>query len=132
MPALANDRFERDWEDRDVAVNDESPRDRDREFPDQVGDESEETGFEEVTVYADPVSDLPGHFVSEFQARDAGAYLATVEVTDVMCGGPEGAFTLTIENGVAPFNINWSSVFPTPPNISKIQTEILLKFKRIS
>jgi len=54
----------------------------------------EDGGFEEVTVYADPVSDMPGHFISEFQARDTGAYLATVELTDA-----EGAVLGTAEAG---------------------------------
>lgn len=53
-----------------------------------------ESGFEEVTVYADPVSDFPGHFSTEFLARDAGAYLASVEVTD-----SEGAVLGTAEAG---------------------------------
>ena len=60
----------------------------------KLGDESDDGGFEEVTVYAEPVSDMPGHFVSEFQARDAGAYLASVEVTD-----SEGAVLGTAEAG---------------------------------
>ena len=54
----------------------------------------EESGFEEVSVIADPVSDQPGHFSAKFLVRDAGAYLATVEVTDA-----EGAVVGTAESG---------------------------------
>ncbi|MCZ6672775.1 MAG: glutamine amidotransferase [Verrucomicrobia bacterium] len=54
----------------------------------------DESGFEEVTVYAEPVSDMPGHFAIEFMSRDAGAYLASVEVTDT-----EGAVLGTAEAG---------------------------------
>ena len=61
----------------------------------KLEDESqEEGGFEEVTLYADPVSDMPGQFSAEFLARDAGAYLASVEVTDA-----EGAVLGTSEAG---------------------------------
>ncbi len=59
--------------------------------------ETEEVGFEEVTVFADPVSDLSGHFSTEFLARDAGAYLATVEVTDAdgaVVGSAEAGWVL--------------------------------------
>ena len=59
-----------------------------------VTEDSEESGFEEVTVMADPVSDISGQFTTKFLARDAGAYLATVEVTDA-----DGAVVGTAESG---------------------------------
>ena len=86
----------------------------------KLGDESEEGGFEEVTVYAEPVSDSPGHFISEFQARDAGAYLATVEVTD-----SEGAVLGTAEAGwvLDPAADEFRSLEPNRPLLENLASK---------
>ena len=57
-------------------------------------DSQNQEGFKEVTMYADPVSDNPGHFATDFLSRDPGAYLAKVEVTDA-----EGAVLGSAEAG---------------------------------
>lgn len=40
-----------------------------------------DSGFSSVTLSAEPVADAPGRFAAVFPGRDAGAYLAEVEVT---------------------------------------------------
>ncbi len=52
------------------------------------------TGFTEVDLYADPVSDAPGRFTTQFSSQEEGAYIATVEVL-----GPEGEVIGNAETG---------------------------------
>ncbi|MBH53757.1 MAG: hypothetical protein CMI18_05355 [Opitutaceae bacterium] len=63
----------------------------------KLNEDENSQGFEEVSVYAEPVTDAPGQFSTEFLSRDAGAYLATVEVTDaegVVLGTAEAGWVL--------------------------------------
>ncbi len=41
-----------------------------------------EPNFQQATLPAEPSPDTPGRYTADFTAREAGAYLATVEVTD--------------------------------------------------
>jgi len=52
------------------------------------------TGFTEVDLYAEPVSDAPGRFTAKFSSQEAGAYVASVEVQ-----GPEGEVIGIAETG---------------------------------
>jgi len=52
------------------------------------------TGFKEVDLYADPVTNASGRFAANFSSTDEGAYIAKVEVL-----GPEGEVVGTAETG---------------------------------
>lgn len=52
------------------------------------------TGFTEVDLYADPVSNAPGRFSAMFSSKEEGAYIASVEVL-----GPDGQVIGTAETG---------------------------------
>lgn len=55
---------------------------------------AQHTGFTEVDLFAEPVSDSPGQFKATFASMDEGAYIASVEVL-----GPEGEVIGMAETG---------------------------------
>ncbi len=77
---------------------------------------ADHTGFTEVELYADPVSNAPGRYSTTFSSQDEGAYLASVEVL-----GSQGEVIGMAETGWVnePLAHEYQSL---SPNIDLLQT----------
>ena len=78
------------------------------------------TGFKEVDLYADPVTNAPGRFAASFSSTDEGAYIAKVEVL-----GPEGEVVGTAETGWVnePLANEFKSLSPDTELLESIATK---------